>query len=396
MSKTVHIPFLMVTDARIGTNLHGDAATLDRALAYGGWRRGLTHLKGLEYAARLDARLGSGTLPLVGTVHPLPYYQGLKGMLVCVFPMLLQVIRLVRRSDVVVTRLPGFIGLLSCFTANVLRKPLAVEVVGDIEAVVSGTHAGTPRRVAGAFARFITGRALRAAQTVRYVTESSLQEKYPPSRRAATIAFSSVRLDGWDDNARAENTDYPSIIAVGSQEQSYKGHDLLLEALPNIVERFPGARLILVGDGKTHAELVALAERLGVMQSVDFAGHVADRGQLVRLIDTAWVYAMPSRTEGMPRALIEAMSRGKPCVGAAVGGIPELLSGPQLVPSQDVGALASAINNLLGDAKLRQGLGFRNERRVVAYQPQEMEARARQWTSLVESLRPIRTSRRPD
>jgi len=71
-----------------------------------------------------------------------------------------------------------------------------------------------------------------------------------------------------------------------------------------------------------------------------FTGQVQSRTQMTELLDYAHLFALPSRTEGLPRAMIDAIARGLPCIGTAVGGIPEPLSEENLVPSGDSVALA--------------------------------------------------------
>jgi glycosyltransferase involved in cell wall biosynthesis len=169
-----------------------------------------------------------------------------------------------------------------------------------------------------------------------------------------------------------------AVVGVGRLVY-VKGFDLLVAALPRVVGELPAARLVLVGDGPDRAALKAQAVRLGVADRVVLAGAVAGAGAgLLDYLAAADVCAAPSRNEGMGRALVEAMALGLPVVGAAVGGVPDVV-GPdeagRLVPAEDSQALADALIELGQDAVLRQKLG------------EAAGARAEQFTTEVADAR---------
>jgi glycosyltransferase involved in cell wall biosynthesis len=139
------------------------------------------------------------------------------------------------------------------------------------------------------------------------------------------------------------------IINVGTFEQPYKGQDLLLRSVRQLKSAMDGLKLHvdLVGAGKHQAACVALALELGLEPDVTFHGHVSSADKLRALLDAADVMIHPSRTEGMPRVIIEAMARGLPCIATRVGGIPELLDADCLVPSGDCDALVRAMGALV-------------------------------------------------
>ena len=84
-------------------------------------------------------------------------------------------------------------------------------------------------------------------------------------------------------------------------------------------------------------------------------------GEAVRaLLDAADLFLLPSRTEGLPRAMIEAMARALPCIGSTVGGIPELLAPEDMVPPGDAGALARKIREVVTDPERMCLMSARN------------------------------------
>jgi glycosyltransferase involved in cell wall biosynthesis len=118
-----------------------------------------------------------------------------------------------------------------------------------------------------------------------------------------------------------------------------------------LVERGLRPQVLIAGDGPDRASLERLASGLPVA----FLGFADDTSSLLSAID---VFCLPSRFEGLPFALLEAMMCGIPCVASAVGDVPEALGGGGLtVPVEDVGALASALERLLTSPDLRRDLG---------------------------------------
>lgn len=100
---------------------------------------------------------------------------------------------------------------------------------------------------------------------------------------------------------------------------------------------------------------------------VTFAGQLANESQITRALDNADLFALPSRTEGLPRAMIEAMARGLPCIGSDVGGIPELIPSDSLVPADDAPALAAKIFEVLTDSARMARMSKENLARVAEY-----------------------------
>jgi glycosyltransferase involved in cell wall biosynthesis len=144
----------------------------------------------------------------------------------------------------------------------------------------------------------------------------------------------------------------PVVGAVGRLEPQ-KGFDVLLRALRDV----PQASAVIVGDGEHRDELHTLADRLGIGERVRWIGWRDDRRSYLPWFD---VFALPSRFEGFPLALLEALLAQKAVVASEVGSVAEAVLPEQtglLVPPDDPAALAAAIRKLLGDEALRGRLG---------------------------------------
>ena len=139
------------------------------------------------------------------------------------------------------------------------------------------------------------------------------------------------------------NRPEPIILTISRlcHADRYKGVDLLIQALPEIRRRIPGATLRVIGRGDDLPRLQQLAAAAGVSEAVRFLGFVGDR-EMKDELRQCRLFALPSEREGFGLVYLEAMAYGKPCVGAAAGGVPEVIS-PEtglLCPYGDVPALA--------------------------------------------------------
>ena len=145
------------------------------------------------------------------------------------------------------------------------------------------------------------------------------------------------------------------VAYLGGFANDAKGGDVMVAALELALAREPRLRVTLAGPGEPPA---AATELVAANEAVTWAGWL-DAGQKDELLRRVPIFAMPSRSEGLPMALLEAMAYGMAIASTSVGGIPEVLeSGVEglLVPAEDPEALAEALCRLAGDEELRQRL----------------------------------------
>lgn len=307
------------------------------------------------------------------SVLPVPDFQSVGGLIVRL-PRILRTIWVgcAGSSAVHGGRFPGAINTLVLLRAMSRGWPTFVDVVGDPRGVLESGLLGWPGRIAAPAAARVSGLLVGRADAVRYVSKEYLQRHYPAKSTAITLAFSDADLPesafAVRDSASMALHQPPRLIAVGSQDLLYKGHDLLIQAVAALKARGRAVELRLIGDGRRQSDLRALAHRLGVDNDVTFTGHVTDRDRIRALLDESDLFVMPSRTEGMPRALLEAMARSVPCTGSDAGGIPELLPDTAVFVHDDLDALVHAIEKFLRDPYLRRAnsqLVYRTAREVA-------------------------------
>ena len=165
--------------------------------------------------------------------------------------------------------------------------------------------------------------------------------------------------------------DFPKgrvILTVGRwlATERYKGMDTLMTALPRLLLRWPELQLVLVGAGDDRGWLENIARDTGVRKHVHFLSGLT-YGELSACYGAAEIFALPSRGEGFGFVYLEAMARGKPVIGGAHGGAPEVIQDGvtgYVVQHGDPVQLATSIDTLLSNPELARQMGTRGRERV--------------------------------
>ncbi len=249
------------------------------------------------------------------------------------------------------------------------------------------------RRLAMAFAG-------RAAHEVVAVSEAQArgmaQDLWLPRDRVRVIPNGIPPVPAVTPTLRAELGLGPEarlIVAVGNL-YPVKGHAHLLRAvaaLPAMLRE--SVHLAIAGRGEEGPALTALAAELGLSRRVHLLGLRHDVANVLR---SAAVFALPSLSEALPLALLEAMRAGVPVVASAVGEIPQVLEGGQaglLAAPGDAAALAAALGQLLAEPGRAQALAARAEQ--VVLERYSIERMAERYVSVYAAagLRPPATLR---
>jgi glycosyltransferase involved in cell wall biosynthesis len=158
------------------------------------------------------------------------------------------------------------------------------------------------------------------------------------------------------------------VLTVGRwlTSERYKGMDTLITALPKLLTRWPELQLVAVGQGDDRNWLEDLAEENGVRMHVHFLSGL-NYAQLAACYSACEIFALPSRGEGFGLVYLEAMACGKPVIGGAHGGAPEVIEDGvtgYLVQHGDAVQLATSIETLLANPEMAREMGRRGKQRV--------------------------------
>lgn len=234
----------------------------------------------------------------------------------------------VEKSDGVIVRLPSIIGEEVFKCAKQLKKPVLAEIVTcPWDSLWNHSLKG---KVIAPVMWFKTRKSTKSADYVLYVTQQFLQRRYPTN--GINIGCSDVELIDNKDNIlesrlesidkKAENDEF-ILGTLASLNTKFKGQQYVMEAIAKLKRDGKKIKYRLAGGGDA-SYLHSVAKKLDIEDLMIWDGLVPHK-DVFDWFAKLDLYIQPSEQEGLPRALVEAMSRACPCAGSDVGGIPELL-----------------------------------------------------------------------
>ncbi|WP_298472007.1 glycosyltransferase [uncultured Psychrobacillus sp.] len=234
----------------------------------------------------------------------------------------------IKLGDSVIARLPSSIGSLAVSAAIKNKIPYLLEVVAcPWDALWNHSFKG---KLVAPYKFFKMKNQVWNSKYSIYVTNKFLQERYPT--KGKSVNCSNVALQEFDNNILEKRIEkilnkLDTKLIIGTTaaiDVKYKGQQYIIEALGQLKKQgIANFEYQLVGGGDTKY-LKSIAEKYDVSNQVKFLGTLP-HNKIFEWLDEIDIYAQPSRQEGLPRALIEAMSRGLPAMGSNTAGIPELL-----------------------------------------------------------------------
>lgn len=256
------------------------------------------------------------------------------------------IINILRKAEVVILRVPSFLSIV--YFPFIRRKSLLVEVVG-CSWDTFWNHSLYGKLLAPALYIF-QKMVVRNATYTHYVTQQFLQERYP-TRARISLSQSDVVLsndiDQKDHPPLEKKNPLLVIGSIGAYNSAYKDFETLFKAIRLVLETSNiNLELQLVGGGNSN-QLKRRAAKLGVLDSIVFKGSMAHE-DVLSWLKSLDIYLHPSKAEGCPRSLIEALaSKNTLCFGSDVGGIPELLPASALFPKGDFRRIAMFLESYL-------------------------------------------------
>jgi len=234
----------------------------------------------------------------------------------------------IKNCDCLIARLPSSISTMAVKSAKKNNKPYLIEAVACPWALWNHSLLG---KIVAPFSYLQMKYILLNSKYTIYVTNEFLQRRYPT--RGKSVNCSDVSLKEFNDKViearlkKIDNIQKDSKIIIGTTAAvnvRYKGQQYVIKALGKLKKQgLSNFEYQLVGGGDT-AYLKSIAKKNNVADQVKFLGSMP-HNKVFEWLDEIDIYVQPSRQEGLPRALIEAMSRGLPAFGARTAGIPELL-----------------------------------------------------------------------
>lgn len=292
-----------------------------------------------------------------------PYYQGPKEFFKKV-PFLIWTLAKSAKGNRAFVLRSGNITNLIFFFVLIFRRPYLREYPGNIKEGIKGFSGESPIiKLVAWFSDWLAKLQGKFSKANGFVSDYC-QIIYGSCKPG--YVFSSFN----SDEIKTNKNDYSlsrggvlQLVSVGRLEAE-KGHWNLLAAMGVLTERGESVRLTLIGGGGELPKLQKLATSLDL--DVEFCGPLTDRSELFSKVANNDVFVIPSLTEGMPRALLEAMAIGLPCIGARVGGVPEVLASQDMFTPGNPDELAAAIVRFK-DRDIRAERGLRNRKLIAEH-----------------------------
>lgn len=249
-----------------------------------------------------------------------PDYSSIRGLIKTLLPTMRVVWRSLDDHGAAFVRLPEPLSLIVASIALLRRRKLISNIVAD-----PATIFATAPQLAGQSVAVWTRAVARRSDAVIYVTKNYLQRLISVSDRVPQLSRSNAQISHINKAPRSCPIGRVRILCVGTTSRLSKGQDTLLGSLAHLRSAGLDAHLTLIGGGDRVEWLRTESQSLGLEEYCDIRGHVNDPAELTAAYVNADVFCLVSRSEGLPRAMLEAMSHGVPAIGSRAGGIPELL-----------------------------------------------------------------------
>lgn len=278
-------------------------------------------------------------------------------------------------KDVAIIRLPSMIGNIAC---EVCRKKGVDYLVEMVACAWDGyvNHHNKFGKLIAPYMFFETRRQVKKSKKVLYVTEKFLQKRYPTTGKSTSC--SDVILNPIDNNIiklrinKINTMNFNNeirIVTLANVGLKYKGQEYVIKAL-NLTKN-KNIKYYLIGNGNAEY-LKKIINKYNLKDRVIFLGSIPHE-KVFDVLTEMDIYIQPSLQEGMPRALLEAMSVGLPCYGSNAGGIPELLDNEYIFNKKDYKKIAEIFDNLNSDVLLKNSRNVL--KKVENYNPELLTER---------------------
>ena len=266
-----------------------------------------------------------------------------------------------RHIDIVHTTL-FYADIIGAYTA----KLVGIKRVVSWDAMTAPYHYGMKNLLAYRLASKWFTVSAAVSQAIR---EKIVQERHVPVEKTTTIHygvdlqhFKDTRNDAYRKKLGFHSKDI--VLGTVARLSEQKGHWYLIDAVKEVVRKYPNIHVLFIGDGPLRKELELQVKRHGLDSIIQFLGFRSDIKELLGVFD---IFILPSLFEGLPNVILEAMACGKPVIATNVSGIPEVVVDHQtgiLIPPKDSDAIVQAIFEMLQDPGKIKMMGRMSRERV--------------------------------
>ncbi len=298
----------------------------------------------------------------------------------------------IKDVDACIIRLPSVIGILAVRECIKQNKPWAIEVVACTWDSL-WNYGNIKGKLFAPIMYIMNKLYIKKASYALYVSKQFLQRRYPCKGINAGVSdvnIEKVEKDIIDKRLQKidniKSTDTITLGLIGSLNVEYKGHRYAIKAIKELKDNGYNVVLKCLGGG-TKDKWEELSRNLGVSDRVEFCGILQSGKPVLDWIDNIDIFVMPSLQEGLPRSMVEAMSRGCNVIGSRTGGIPELIEDSFIFDAKDYKKLSELVIGIINNKELSKKQSIRNSLEASKYIKTNLEKeRLAFWNKFKHSI----------
>lgn len=356
---------------------------------YDFWKRYLYVFDEIKIVARMKSvpEVKNGLLmdgPRV-EVYGIPFFQGPKQLGKCLISVWKRLKNVDDGCDAALLRIPSVTAQLT-YKRLKTGIPIAAEVVTDL---TNSCEKGKATRLINSLLSYDVKKICSKVNGVSYVTEKTMQSHYPSKARLKGESddyfeshYSTITLQDEAFKGCRKYSKKDGIIAVlsnVSMNSDRKGEKVLISSVKAARDKGVNLSAVLIGDGTKRVEFQSHAKELGVSEYVHFTGLLASTDEVRKILEQCDIYVLPSKSEGLPRGILEAMAIGMPVLSTPVGGIPELIDKKYLFEPDDVNGIADELCRLAGNPEELEQMSSDNFKRSLEYKNSILQIRRNEF-----------------
>lgn len=289
-----------------------------------------------------------------------------------------------KEYDALIIRVPGEISYNAFRIAKKLKKPVGLEVVG-CPWDAYWNYGNIKAKFLAPIAYFRMRNVVRKSTHTVYVTQKFLQQRYPTKGKSINASNVEIRVPNpeiVEAKKSILNRDKKKIRIglMGSSNVKYKGHYEALKALALIKNKIPDFQIEFTGPGNNDW-VYNLAKELNLESHIVINGKLPSGKPVIDWLDSLDLYVHPSKQEGLPRSVIEAMSRACPVLASSVAGIPELINMEFLHQPGDYQKLAEDLKKVLCSNETLLSMSQLNYQKSKDYDMEILDSRRKKFWS---------------
>lgn len=328
-------------------------------------------------------------------VFEIPFYQGPIQLLLKYFKIHQKLKLAYNDCDVALFRMPSQTAYMT-YQHKKKGMPFAGEIVYDPTDDLKDKKEGLiiniiNRRISAQLKNFC-----RKANGVAYVTENTIQKNYPSRARLYgeneknfETFYSTITLEEsfyTQPRCFKDKKNFKLILTDVAMNSERKGERTLLYILKNLLDKGYDISAIIVGDGRKKEEFINLAKFLEIRNKVEFTGLLASAEEVKKKLLEADIFVFPTKAEGLPRSILEAMALGMPVLTSPVGGIPEIIDKEFLYDINDIEGYVNKICSFFEKPEILNEVSAKNFNKAYEFRNEVLQEKRNKFYKKLKNM----------